>query len=188
MTGIEEAAQVSLVERCKKGDREAVGQLFDMTFDAVYAFAYRFSGCTDDAEDITSETYERALRALARYEVRDASITAWLIGIARRVAHEHARFWRRTTIVPLADGGACLSADDESVKTEVNALMECLTAAQREVVVLRLAGFKLREIAQLLGKAEGTVKALQSGAFRRMRNAVSEWNLYDRPARRAGTG
>src|SRR5205823_173162 len=98
----EPAAQAQLVERSRTGDGEAAGELYDLTFSAVYKFAYRFSGNREDAEDITSETFERAFASLGRYRSGDRPIVVWLVRIARNVAREHSRASHRSEVSPLS--------------------------------------------------------------------------------------
>lgn len=165
----------ALVARSRAGDNLAIGQLYDETFPCVYQFAARITATREDAEDVTAETYERALRNLHRYEAEQGPIAAWLCGIARNVAHEHARKRGWPPLVSLLPEildrlpGRAASAD-LSLRDD---LLDQLTAAQREVVSLRLAGFKVREIACTLGKADGTIKALQFGAMKRLREAAA---------------
>lgn len=164
----------ALIARSKEGDRAAFGELYDETFDEVYRYAFALSQNRADAEDITSETYERALRLIRRYEWRDQTIAAWLVRIAQNVAREQARRKRSRPTMPLIEGMDVATADTTAAMdelSEASAAMERLTPAQREVVALRVAGFKVREIAAILGKAEGTIKALQFAGLARLREA-----------------
>jgi RNA polymerase sigma-70 factor (ECF subfamily) len=161
-----------LVARSKSGDRAAFGEIYDLTFDDVYRYALALSRNQAEAEDITADTYERALKLIDRYEWRDKPILAWLIRIAQNVAREHFRRIRTRPTTPLTDGDdvACTSATDAfHTLNDVQERLATLTPAQREVIALRLAGFKIREVAQMVGKAEGTVKALQFAGTARLR-------------------
>ncbi len=166
--------QAALMDGARRGDAAAVGELYDTTFPRVYSFAYSLAGNRCDAEDITSETYERALRGIKRYESRDVPVVVWLVRIARNVAHELHRANERAQVVELTDAmvEALPGRDWPEGETFATFEFDMLTAAQREVIALRLAGFKVREIASTLGKAEGTVKALQFAAVRRLRKAA----------------
>jgi RNA polymerase sigma-70 factor (ECF subfamily) len=129
----------------------------------------------EDAEDITAETYERALRSLPKYESRDIPITAWLIRIAQNVQREHRNKRARWRVVDIAACEVEGLPSPEAVVSDVHGIEELLsglTPAQREVLTLRLAGLKVREIAAIQGRAEGTVKALQFAAIRKMRRAA----------------
>jgi RNA polymerase sigma-70 factor (ECF subfamily) len=146
-------------------------QLYDSTFDAVYALALASTGNHADAEDITAETYERAIRAIRSYRGDGAGINSWIYGIARNVVREQRRKHARTDeLVDTYDvEGAASPAESVVAAMEAEQLLRHVTPAQREVLLLRMSGLKLREIAAALGKAEGTVKALQFQALQRLR-------------------
>lgn len=168
--------QAALLERASSGDREAIGELYETTFEAVYAFAIRFAGNHEDAEDITAATFERALRLLPAFHSGAVPVQAWLVRIARNVALEHVRQNGRLSTVRLTEAMADMIPGEmrQSATGGISdALGAChLSPAQRQVVSLRLSGFKLREIAVMAGKAEGTVKALQHAGLRRIREEL----------------
>jgi RNA polymerase sigma-70 factor, ECF subfamily len=165
------ARQASLVARGQAGDKTALGQLYDETFPLVYRWALAATRNREDAEDITAETFERALKVLHRYESREVPISAWLIRIGQNVLREQRNRRARWRVVDIA---ACevhrLAAVDTAPdgSADLEELLLGLTPAQREVLTLRLAGLKVREIAVIQGRAEGTVKALQFTAVRNL--------------------
>lgn len=160
-----------------QGVTQSFAEIYDATFDRVYRMAYASLGNRADAEDATAETYERALRKIARFQGDDAHVTAWLYGIARNVVREFRRD-RDRGHEPLPEGDHFDIADAQqeidSIGPDVARALYRLPMAQREVLQLRLAGLKVREIADFLGKAEGTVKALQHTALKNVRKAVGE--------------
>lgn len=173
--GFDEGRQATLISRGQAGDKIALGQLYDETFPVVYRWAMAATHNREDAEDITAETFERALRNLPRYESRSVPIAAWLIRIAQNVEREHRNRMARCRVVHITqcevDG---LPAPDTLAGNGpgFDELLSGLSKAQRDVLSLRLAGLKVREIAEIQGRAEGTVKALQFAAIRNMRRAV----------------
>nr|MBA3826782.1 hypothetical protein [Ktedonobacterales bacterium] len=82
--------EANLVRRAQR-DRAAFGVLYDRTVGAVYAYAYRHMSDHHLAQDVTAETYRRALELLPRYEERGRPFLAWLLSIAARVGHERQR-------------------------------------------------------------------------------------------------
>ena len=64
MSPADTLAQASLIARCHAGDSLAIGELYDATVKQVYGYAFRLAGNVPDAEDITAETYERALKGI----------------------------------------------------------------------------------------------------------------------------
>lgn len=164
--------QASLVSAAARGDAGAIEEIYDSTFTRVYAFAFRLARNHEDAEDITSETYERAFRNLHRFESGDVPLIVWLIRIARNVGHEQLRDRASTQTVELSPEVADRLIDETTNPERATIDLSLLTPAQRDVMALRLAGFKIREIAATLGKAEGTVKALQFAAAKRLREVM----------------
>lgn len=150
--------------------------LYDRTFDAVYRFVYRATHNRSDAEDLTSETYERALRGLPRFRGSDADMDGWVYGIARNVLRE---WWRdrdrqHTSLAPIEQlQMAASTVEEPPQEVELAQLIGHLTPQQREVLDMRLSGLKVREVAIALGKAEGTVKALQFAALKNLRKAAN---------------
>lgn len=152
-------------------------RVYDASFDNVYAIAYAATGNHADSEDITGETYERALRKIATFQGTEDRMVLWIYGIARNVIREYRRD-RHRNLQRLGDDDvedftASPAAEAES-GIETERLLQSLPEAQREVLALRLAGLKLREIAEQLGKAEGTVKALQFAALKRLRKVAAQ--------------
>ena len=174
VVAFDSARQASLVTRGQAGDKTALGQLYDETFPVVYRWALAATRNREDAEDITAETFVRALKSLHRYESREVPIGAWLVRIAQNVLHEQRNKQATWRVVDIA---ACevhrLAAEERTpqVEAELKELLGELTPAQREVLTLRLAGLKVREIAVIQGRAEGTVKALQFTAVRNLRGS-----------------
>jgi RNA polymerase sigma factor (sigma-70 family) len=108
--------------------------------DDVYGYLAWFTSDRFAAEELTAETFERALRLWHRFDPQRGSARTWLGQVARTVALDHFRSERRRTRreqlaalpdrveAPFADG---LSPDLESA-------LAALTAGEREVVALRI--------------------------------------------------
>jgi RNA polymerase sigma-70 factor (ECF subfamily) len=82
---------IALVELARGGDAEAFGLLYDPYQPAVYRFlAYRLGSATL-AEDLTSETFVRALRSISSFRWQGKDFGAWLMTIARNLATDHVK-------------------------------------------------------------------------------------------------
>ena len=146
--------------------------------DDVFTAALRWSGNRAAAEDIAQEAFLRAYSALGRYDaerVRKLHLRAWLLRIALNVfRNELRRASRRPATEPLADGLLVVEggrAPDDLASTIVLALPD----EQRVPVVLRhVLGLSFEEIAEILGRPEGTVKAQTSRGIRRLRDSLTE--------------
>ena len=79
----------ALVDLAKEGDSEAFGQLYDHYVTGVFRFIYYRVGSQQLAEDLTSETFVRGLRAIQRFNWQGKDFGAWLTTIARNLVADH---------------------------------------------------------------------------------------------------
>ncbi|MFC6079585.1 sigma-70 family RNA polymerase sigma factor [Sphaerisporangium aureirubrum] len=173
-----------VVLRAKTGDADAFAALYDRYVDLVYRYVYFRVGCHALAEDLTSETFLRALRRMADFTWQGRDFAAWLVTIARNLVTDHYKSGRYRMEVSTAevldtpmDGS--LIPENAVVATMVNerilrAVRE-LNPEQQECVVLRfLQGMSLAETALIMGKKSGAVKALQFRAVRALARALPD--------------
>lgn len=138
---------------------------------AVYSVAYRLTGNAPDAEDAAQDTFIRAYRALRGYDAarREALIVLpWLASIAVNVCRNRARAISRRPQVSgsvMVDGAASDRSMDDVVGGQESALeiasaLQRLPEPQRKAIVLHhAAGLTYPEVAAVLGRPAGTVKA-----------------------------
>jgi RNA polymerase sigma-70 factor, ECF subfamily len=179
----EHAETWRLVQLAQQGDGEAFGQLYDRYVDTVYRFVYYRVGERTLAEDFTSETFLRALRRIGTVSYRGRDIGAWFVTIARNIVLDHAKSARHRLEVVAAETPEPLGSEPSTEQAVLTALTNArLLAAvdelgddQRECVVLRfIQGFSVSETAEVMGKNEGAVKALQHRAVRKLADLVGE--------------
>jgi RNA polymerase sigma factor (sigma-70 family) len=149
----------------------------------VYAYvAYRM-GPGPDAEDVTSETFERALRYRDSYDRKKGDLAAWLIGIARRCV-ESARI-RPETADPV-DQPAPGDLENEAVwRLTLAEAVATLNARDRELVALRYgADLTARQIGELVGMQTNAVEVALHRALGRLRTRLEapEREAVPRPA------
>jgi RNA polymerase sigma-70 factor, ECF subfamily len=170
----------NLALRAGKGDAAAFGALYDRYVEAVYRYVFYRVRNDADAEDLVSDVFMRALRAIPRYEPRVAFL-AWLYRIARNAVIDRAR--RSRTQISFEDALAHPGADNIvepdatilalSDKEAVRAALAKLTPLQQEVIVLRFVeGYSTLEIAKFVGKREGTVRGIQFRALEALRTLI----------------
>lgn len=147
--GAEEEALVLAARR----DRAAFGQLYDRYFDAIYHYIAR--RVLDDAvaEDLAAEVWERALRAIDRFELRGLPFAAWLYRIAGNLIinhHRRARLWRW---VPLGNPAASSPAYSQTeLRTVLDEAMAQLSPADQEAIALYYyAGQSPEEMSLIFG-------------------------------------
>ncbi|MEV4658062.1 ECF subfamily RNA polymerase sigma factor, BldN family [Micromonospora sp. NPDC049301] len=169
----------TLVERAQAGESEAFGLIYDRYVDTVFRFVYFRVGNRQLAEDLTSDTFLRALKRIGSFTWQGRDLGAWLVTIARNLVADHFKSGRYRLEVTTGD---VLDADREDRGPEGSpeaAVVEHITNValltavkqlnpeQQECIVLRfLQGFSVAETARAMGKNEGAIKALQYRAVR----------------------
>ena len=173
----------ALVELATQGDAEAFGQLYDHYVNGIYRFIYYRVSSTQLAEDLTSETFVRGLRAINRFSWQGKDFGAWLTTIARNLITDHYKSSRaRLEIVSdsVPESKASPPTPEDEVLTLVSneMLLEAvndLPDEQRDCVLMRfMQGLTIAQTAAALGRSEGAVKQLQLRAVRRLAKNISE--------------
>ena len=164
-----------IVERARRGDAEAFGRLYDHYQSSVYRFVYGQTRSTPLTEDLTADTFFRALRGIQDFKLEPELFAPWLYRIARNLVIDH--FKAGKTRLERADDMTRHEDIADDTDTEFMALLtrERVRAAvaelpegQRRVIELRfLAELSISEVADRLDNTEGAVKQLQ---FRGLRN------------------
>ncbi|MFF4408931.1 ECF subfamily RNA polymerase sigma factor, BldN family [Streptomyces sp. NPDC001262] len=169
------ARMLDLVERAQAGEAEAFGRLYDQYADTVYRYIYYRVGGRATAEDLTSETFLRALRRIGTFTWQGRDFGAWLVTIARNLVADHfksSRFRLEVTTGEMLDANEVERSPEDSVLESLSnaALLEAvrkLNPQQQECVTLRfLQGLSVAETARVMGKNEGAIKTLQYRAVR----------------------
>jgi len=170
-----------VIDRARKGDRAAFAEIYDLYVDNVYRYLIYRVREPADAEDLCSEVFTRAFANVHRYTWQGKSFLAWLYTIARNAVTDRRRRERPTVELDNAYGLAQQgpTAHDHAVHgEEVQALkgaVKHLTSEQQEVLVLRFVeNMSSREVAKVLGKHEGAIRALQFRALGRLRKLLHD--------------
>jgi len=167
---LDESAQIARAQR----DPQALAPLYHHYVDGVYHYCFRRLGDTEDAADITSLIFSRALAALPHYRGA-GSFRSWLFAIAHNAVidgRQDARPW-----VPLEADADRIdpTPDPEELALRADAAQEIRTVLaqlprdQRQVVELRLAELTNSEMAVILGRSVPAIKMLQGRALIRLR-------------------
>lgn len=139
----------------------------------VYAFvAYRVPSRAE-AEDLTQLTFEKALRAWPRYDRRRASVSTWLMTIARNVVIDrHRASHAETALDDVPEGRLPVEpgADERGARGDLLVALQTLSERDREIVGLRFgADLTGPEIAELTGLTLANVQQILSRSLRRLR-------------------
>lgn len=149
--------------------------------DAAHNLARYLTGNAVDADDVSQESFLRALRHFHGFEGDDAR--AWLLTIVRNVSYDFLRQNRRGRFVSIDDlpDGVALRIehpaaiiDQQLDWTRIEEAMQILPPEFREVIVLReIEGLSYAEIAAITGIAAGTVMSRLSRARKRIRTILA---------------
>ena len=140
----------------------------------VYAYvAYRV-GDGPDAEDLTSETFERALRYKKSYDPRKGEPVQWLLGIAKRCVD--GRGPRLELASEWADEPASTDVEEETIRRlTISRAVSGLDDRDRELIALRYgADLTARQIAELLGVKTNAIEVALHRALGRLRGTFGE--------------
>lgn len=165
-----------IVERIANGDRDALTDLYARYESTLSRYLYQVTTDRGLAEEVLQDTLVAVWKGAAHFEGR-STVQTWLIGIARRQAHNCLR--RRS--LPWADASEleivpAPGPDPEDLalanaeKAELAILLKRLAPVHREALVLTfIDGLSYQEIATVLGIPQGTVKSRLSNAKRALR-------------------
>jgi RNA polymerase sigma-70 factor (ECF subfamily) len=192
----------AIIEQSRK-DPKAFGAIFDKYYAAILRYAMHRTGNATVASDIAAETFFKALNKLHTYRVTAAPFSSWLYRIAN---NESSYYFRKRKYEPASydaareDGGFPEPASREDVEkdfmqiqqqadnnkdfVQLKGMIEIMPVKYQEVITLRfMEDKKISEIAEILGKSEGTVKSLLSRGLDRLRKhfSLGKTQLLDRP-------
>lgn len=177
----------ALVEKARH-DADAFGDLYEQNYGRIFGYILRRTVSVPIAQDVTSEVFFKALKNLHRFRWQGVPFSAWLYRIAsheiadhyRRSARETAHNLQATRSENLPDN----SGSDEVARAEhilaqheeylaLHQSIARLSLKYQEVITLRFFEDKqIKEIAEILGKREGTVKSLLHRGLQRMRSLM----------------
>lgn len=166
-----------LVDRAKGGDAEAFGALYDRFQPEIVRYLTHRTRDADAAEDLAQQVFLKAWQAIPRYEDRGVPFKAWLYRMAHNQMVDHFRSRRPTSDLE----GLDLPVDSEAetlllegeMQEALKGALERLTEDHRQVLVLRFLMEKsAREIGEIMGRREVTIRGLQMRALQSLRREI----------------
>jgi RNA polymerase sigma-70 factor (ECF subfamily) len=175
---VREDAFAEQLERARRG--EAAGHRWLWARYAGPIKGFLLARGTPEVDEVVNDVFLAAFTRLADFEGGEADLRAWLHAIARNRRVDAIRGHdRRRRLVLAATAGRLVARDPDHaaitslVDTELRELLEPLTPEQRDVVVLRfVCDLPLEEVAVVVDRPVGAVKALQHRALARLRKEV----------------
>jgi RNA polymerase sigma-70 factor, ECF subfamily len=165
-------AEMALVERCRRGELGAFEELYRAQAGRLYSLAWRMVGNPVDAEDLLQEIFLSAHRKLDSFR-GDAAIGTWLYRLAMNQILDHLRS-RAARAGQVTDGIEDPSAIEDAMaaiaRVDLERAIAQLPEGCRAAFVLHdIEGLEHREVADVLGVAEGTSKSQVHKARLRLR-------------------
>ncbi len=193
-----------LIAAAQQGDRDAFGQLYEQYAPGVSRFVGSRLRDRGLVEDLTSETFTRALRRLDSVTDQGRDVGAWLTTIAKNLIYDNAKSSRtrlETTTAEIQDADTHQASPEQAVleketREELHRHVAALTPAQRECIQRRFLGeLSPAETATAMDRNVGAVKALQHRGIVALRASLTAGRIpppRDKPdqlaqARRAVT-
>jgi RNA polymerase sigma-70 factor (ECF subfamily) len=180
-TDTEDAEQQSLLERAGRADSSALGEVYDQYVERIYAYIYHRVGQAELAEDLTGQVFMRMLEAIRRQQGWKTSFSGWLYRIAHNLVIDYYRRRSRASFVDIDEAPPVVVAEDDPSRKvqasldreDLRAALSQLTEEQAQVITLRfLEDLSIAEVAAIMGKNEGAIKALQYRAVIALRRIM----------------
>ncbi len=170
---LEDGNDERLLVEAARQDPAYFAELYENNFERVYAYVARRVRDREDAQDLTSEVFHKALAGLPRFEWRGLPFVAWLLGIASNVLSDRWQLKAQHKDAGSEEVEEVGVEDDVERRAMLYQLVNLLPADQRQVILWRFVEQKsLREIAVTLGRSEGAIKQLQLRALQNLRQQM----------------
>ncbi len=136
-----------------------------------------------EAEDITQQVFLKAFQSISSFKWRGLAFSAWLFRIAHNQVIDYFRRTKKRAAVPFDESLVSSVSSDSNPQLMAERSLDVgqlllatrqLTELQRQVISLRFAGeLSIAEVAKVMGKSQGAVKALQHSAIAALRKTLS---------------
>ncbi len=166
------SSEEKLVERCLQGDDSAWEGIVNAYTRRVYNLGYRYTGRTDEAEDLTQEIFIKIYQNLKSYRAEAGSLQNWVLKVGRNLIIDRYRQTRRFQQTAGSEEMEAMNLSDEKTLSPhriveqsesaryLREALQRLSPELKEAIILRdLEGMAYQEIAGLLTIPEGTVKS-----------------------------
>lgn len=166
--------------KAKQREASAWSSIYKEFSSRIYRYVFLKVQNKQLAEDISEMVFLRALEAIDKYEMRGPPFSSWLFRIAHNLIIDQQRKNKGDREIALEEVSAVPGGEDPVALAEkgmaleqVRDAMKQLTKAQQEVVEMRFAAeLSIAEIARIMGKNQGAIKALQHSAIQSLRKIL----------------
>ncbi|MCB0132667.1 MAG: sigma-70 family RNA polymerase sigma factor [Caldilineaceae bacterium] len=176
-----ELSEEELLSKAKDFGGPALSELYDRYETKIFTYIYRRTGEQALAEDLTAQVFLKMLEAIRKGNAWQTSFSGWLYRIAHNIVIDYYRRRERQSHVSIDEAPTLTATEHNPVQTaemnmdveQLQSAIQRLTDEQGQVVSLRfLDGYSIAEVAEMLDKTEGAIKALQYRAVASLRQIL----------------
>ena len=173
-----EIEEKQIIQNCQTGQRQDFGWLYDKYIKKIYNFIYYKTHHRETAEDLTSQTFFKALRAIDNFDLKKGSFSAWLYRIARNTVTDFYRTQKADLNIDdvwdlASDQDTARDAEIQISLAKVKKYLSRLPVEQRDIVMLRVwEGLDYQTISEIVGKSEASCKMTFSRTVSKMRQEL----------------
>jgi RNA polymerase sigma-70 factor (ECF subfamily) len=186
MNGSDSEFLKDIVEKAKAGDSEAFSYLYKTYVTPLYRYIYFRVGGKAEAEDLTQDVFVKAYTSFGSYTYIGTSPLAYFYTIARNAVIDYRRKKKflitdeEDALLEVADTSD--SPEEEAIKSEfaqeIRLHIAELSEDQQDVITLRfIESLSTKEVSEILGKSEESVRQLQSRSLRALKISYLKKNL-----------
>lgn len=174
----------TLIKAANSLNQDALEAIFDEFAPILYKYLLRLGLGSQEADQTVGDVFVRLLEKLSEGKGPRTNLRAYLFQIAYHLVVDQARDRQRAAPLEIAETVGRVSRSVQAQTEEAmlleslsTAMEQVLTEEQRNIIVLRFQeGFSIKETAEIVGKKDNAVKALQSRGINRLREALSHEN------------
>lgn len=177
----------SLMKSIQDGETKDLGVLYEKYKRALFSYFVHLHQSAFVAEDLVQNVFERVLKYKHQFK-GDGNLRSWIFQIARNVSSDHYRREKKHRADDVQDHGEIISktltpyqgAENEDKKSHLHHALSLLSEDKREVLMLvKLGEMKYREVADLLGVNESTIKVKTFRAIKELREILIHQNIMN---------
>jgi RNA polymerase sigma-70 factor (ECF subfamily) len=173
--------EAALRERAAALEPAALSEIYDAFSGKIYSYIYHRTGDSTLAEDLTGDVFVRMIEAIQADRTWTSSLQGWLYRIAHNLVVDHFRRQTKRDGPELEERWMAAENPTNSFEglfysNQLRTAMRFLTEEQQQVIVLKFAeDLSNAEVADIMGKTEGAIKALQHRGLAALRRVVGEY-------------
>lgn len=174
------ADEEQLVDAARALREDAWAEIYRRHAEQVYSYIYFRLGDQHTAEDLSADVFVKAIAGIKSYTYRGTPLLAWLYRIAHNVTADYRKAAARRMQHQATDAAEDIEERVDALRllderSDMLSAIRALTEEQQHVIILRFyQGLSNAEVASVMGKPEGAVKALQSRGLRSLRRILGD--------------